>query len=437
MSALGRSLFVVVLSLLIPALVFAQTEGATSDPSTAPSASASSSASAAASEDEVKAPITNVSEGASKTSSKANVTFSGYVEGFYQYNFNNPSNGITNYRGFDTRHNSLTLANAVFDSSWSLDRVTGRLALQIGHTGETYYLAEPSSRGASGAGVSNYNVWKFIQQANVSWKAPIGRGLLLDAGIFLSPIGPEGMVVKDQWNWSRSNLFFGLPFYHTGARATYALTNEMSVTAHVYNGWNSVVDGNRFKSVAASFTYSKQDKITFQALYFGGVERPTGSPETTNGAPWRHLLDTYVAVYATSRLSFLVHGNVGMEKNSYGTSWWGAAAAYARFKATPWLSIALRGDRFYEKSASNSAGTASSIFWPTKETGPHGGVTSGTFTLDARPADNISIRLEYRHDRGDANMYFKNDVPTDATTGAYVMNAKQQNTLLLGIVTWF
>ena len=119
--------------------------------------------------------------------------------------------------------------------------VRGRLALQIGHTPQTYYLAEPNAPGSSGSGSSNGDVWKFIQQANIGYEAPVGKGLLVEAGIFLSPIGPEGIAVKDQWNWSRSNLFFGLPFYHSGARATYTLTDEASVTAHVYNGWNDVV----------------------------------------------------------------------------------------------------------------------------------------------------------------------------------------------------
>ena len=35
----------------------------------------------------------------------ATLVLSGYVESFYQWNFNEPSNFITNFRGFDSRHN--------------------------------------------------------------------------------------------------------------------------------------------------------------------------------------------------------------------------------------------------------------------------------------------------------------------------------------------
>lgn len=378
------------------------------------------------------APVSNASEGTSRSSSRAAVTFGGYVEALYQWNFNNPSNGITNFRGFDTRHNAFTLSNVVLDASGSLGPVSARLALQVGATPETYYLAEPDRGGASGAGASNFNVWKFIQQANVAWRAPVGRGLLLEAGIFLSPIGPEGMAVKDQWNWSRSNLFFGLPFYHTGMRASYGLTDALTLSVAAYNGWNSVVDNNDEKSVSAALDYVVTDRVTFHALYFGGAERANDAAERQGGVmAWRHVFDAYLAVYPLPWLSLLVHGNAGVEPNAFGTSWWAAGALYARVRVRPWLFVAARGDFFHETAARNAAGTASNIFWPTRW------VSSGTVTLDARPHDNVSIRLEFRHDEADGPTYFRGAVATDPMTRAYVPNASAQSTLTLGTTAWF
>src|SRR5262249_18745753 len=164
----------------------------------------------------------------------------GYVEANYSYNFNRPDNGLTNFRGFDNRHNSFTLSNAVLDGTFASESPAGRLALQIGPAPSPYSLAEPASRGAAGAAATDASTWKYIQQAYAGWKAPIGRGLLLQGGIFLSPIGFEGIAVKDNWNWSRSNLFFGLPFYHTGVRATLEASERLSISTMVCNGWNSV-----------------------------------------------------------------------------------------------------------------------------------------------------------------------------------------------------
>ncbi len=351
-----------------------------------------------------------------------------YVEAEYSYNFNRPSNGITNYRGFDNRHNTFTLSNVALGTQWDVGDLTGRLVLQAGHTPDTYYSAEPTLPGASGANATDATTWRFLQEANLGWKAPVGSGLLLQAGLFLSPIGPEVIPVKDNWNWSRSNLFFGLPYYHTGARASYDLVPNLTATFAVYNGWNSVVDNNAYKSISGSLTYKIPDRLLAQLLYFGGVERPAGALE---GPYFRHDIDAYAQVDATSWLSFLAHTNGGWEPNRFGTSRWFAGALYGRVRATSWLYVALRGDRFWEHVAQNASGVASPIFWPASW------VSSGTATLDFRPVDHLSVRLELRHDQADREMFFGRNVVGDGSAASpFVPNARTQDTLTLGATAW-
>jgi Putative beta-barrel porin-2, OmpL-like. bbp2 len=214
----------------------------------------------------------------------------GYVEANYQWNFRAPDNGITNFRGFDNRHNTFTLSNVVLDVTFDVADVVGKIALQVGHTPSTYYLAEPARTGSAGANSTNPELWKYIQQAYGGYRFDVLEGLTFAAGVFLSPIGPESMAVKDNWNLSRSNLFFGLPFYHTGARAILAIDNTWTSTIAVYNGWNSVVDNNTAKSVSAQLVYMRS-RLTASMLVFSGVERD---------ASWRHLLDAH-ATWSISR----------------------------------------------------------------------------------------------------------------------------------------
>ena len=80
-----------------------------------------------------------------KTSPGSTLTVGGYIETFYSYNFDRPSNGLTNFRAFDNQHNALTLQNAALDTSWEAEQVYARLALQAGHAPNTYYgVSEPS-----------------------------------------------------------------------------------------------------------------------------------------------------------------------------------------------------------------------------------------------------------------------------------------------------
>jgi hypothetical protein len=60
--------------------------------------------------------------------SEPTITFAGYTEAFYQWNLNDPSNHITNFRGFDNRHNTLTLSNAVLDGQVAYEGAQARVA---------------------------------------------------------------------------------------------------------------------------------------------------------------------------------------------------------------------------------------------------------------------------------------------------------------------
>ncbi len=357
------------------------------------------------------------------------LTVTGYVEAFYSFNFNLPNNNLTAFRDFDSQSNSFSISNAVLDLSWLVGPVSGRIAAQIGTTGPSEYANEPGRPSGWGVGGVGSDLWRYLQQANVGWRAPIGRdGLLLEAGLFLSPIGMEGIAVKDQWNWSRSNLFAGLPYYHSGARATTALSAHWTATLMLCNGWNGITDNNDEKSVSLQALYTLPDRWTVSLLYFGGVERPPGAPE---GRAFRNLFDAYVIWNATSALSFGINTDGGFEPNNLGTSWWTAGAVYARLRAASWLYLAARGDFFYESEPQG----ASPIFWLLNGNN-QGWVSSGTFTLDTRPHDNVSIRLEYRHDQSAVPMYFSQTPQTDGA-GMPLPTVAHQDTVTAGMVTWF
>jgi len=360
------------------------------------------------------------------------VTPTGYLEAYYAWNVNRPVNNITNYRGFDNRHNTFTLSNAALGAAFESGPVGGKLMLQVGSQATAISGAEPTHPGASAANASGPELWKYIQEAYVTYKAPIGRGLTIKAGVEGSPIGIETFAVHDNWTWSRSNLFFALPYYHTGLRATYPVSDRVSASVAVLNGWNSVVDNNEAKSVESHVTYLVPRKVLAQLAYIGGVERPSSAPE---GQYWRHHFDAFGELYATTWLQLQAQADYGFEPNRFGTARWFAGAAAARAKALDWLYLVVRGDRFYEHQAANEAGQMSKpLFWNGVEW-----VSSVTATVDVRPHDNISIRLEFRHDQADGLLYFTGDTLTGdgSASSPFLPNARRQETLLLGATAWF
>lgn len=358
-------------------------------------------------------------------SSAPKITVGGYVEAYYQAHFQNPSNDITNLRGFDNRSRTFTLSNVALDLKGEKGPVTARIILQVGHTPSTYYLAETASPGTGSVNATSIELWKYLQAANVTAKLP--DEWVLEAGLFPSPIGIEVIPIKDNFNWSRSNLFFGLPFYHTGVMLSRPLGGGWTGKLHVYNGWNTVVDNNHYPSVALSAGYASE-KTTAQLLYFGGIERPTGAPE---GKPWRSLFDALVQHAVFDKLTIAAQADAGFEPNDIGTSSWIAGALYGKVTLSPKLYAAVRGDYFYEKVAEDGGTTAGAIFWPTKW------MASGTATLAYQPIDGVSVRFEYRHDDADSDVFFGGTVDVDPMSTAFVPNRETQDTATLGVTAWF
>ncbi len=352
-------------------------------------------------------------------------TLAGYLETYYSLNLRLPSNRITNLRGFDSRDRTFTLSNVALDGKAERGRLTARIILQIGSTPSTYYLAEPVAPGTGSVAASDGTLWRYIQQVTVAYAGD--HGLVIDAGLFPSPIGPEVIPIKDNWNWSRSNLFFGLPFYNTGLRIARPLGAGWTAMLHAYSGWNSVVDNNPYPSVAASAACASP-KLTGQVLYFGGVERATGAAE---GKPWRHLLDAYATITLSDQVSLLVHGDGGVERNVLGTSGWLAGAVSGKVLLSSKLYAAARVDYFREWVASANGTPASAIFWPTEWIG------STTATLACQPVDGLSIRLELRHDQAKTKVFFGGDVAGDGVTTPYEPDRRAQETVTLGATAWF
>src|SRR5258708_30516621 len=90
---------------------------------------------------------------------------------------------------------------------------------------------------------------QYLKEDYFSYLAPVGSGLQVDVGKFVTPMGAEVIESKDNWNYSRGLLFsYAIPYYHFGVRAKYTFNPKYNVTGFIVNGWNNVVDNNTGKT---------------------------------------------------------------------------------------------------------------------------------------------------------------------------------------------
>ena len=193
------------------------------------------------------------------------LTFNGYAETYYSYDFNKPINNtkppfIYSYN----KNNEVSVNLAFVKGSYNTDSVRANLALAGGSYMNTNYASEP--------GVLNN-----IFESNVGLNLSKNNDLWLDAGVFSSHIGFESAVGKDNWTLTRSLAAENTPYYETGAKISYTSKNDVwFVSALVLNGWQHIrrVEGNSSPSFGTQVTYKPSAKVTLNWSTFIGNNKP-------------------------------------------------------------------------------------------------------------------------------------------------------------------
>ncbi len=230
-----------------------------------------------------------------------------------------------------------------------------------------------------------------LQQAFATYVAPLGSGLRIDAGKFVTSHGYEVIDGYDGWNdnASRSFLFgYAIPFTHVGARATYAFSPRVSGQVMLVNGWDVARDNNRSKSVGAQFTLSPAAPLVVLVSGMIGPER------AGNDSDSRRLLDVVATWKATSRLTLGANADWAVEENAAGPDQegrWDGVAGYARIAIGGPVSVSLRAESFRDRDGTRT-GTSQTL-------------EEITITPEARVTPHLIVRGDFRVDRSNREVF--------------------------------
>jgi Putative beta-barrel porin-2, OmpL-like. bbp2 len=323
----------------------------------------------------------------------------GFVDGYYLWNFNKVDPVL---RNFDVNHNTFSLNYvelAIAKTATEQSRAGFRVDFGAGDTADMVNAFEP--------GGSDY--LKHVQQAYVSFLAPVGKGLTVDFGKFVTPAGAEVIETKDNWNYSRGILFaWAIPYYHMGARVGYAVNDKVSLTGYLMNGWNNVKENNDDKTGAISVTVKPNAKLTWIGNYIVGKEQA----EDADGGT-RQLFDTVATYAATDKVSVLGNFDYGRDKSSGADVDWYGVAVGLKYQANDKWSVSPRYEIFKDDDGF-STGTAQTL-------------QEFTLTGEYKIPAGLIARVEFRTDFSDEEFF-----PKDS--GSF---EKSQPTVLIGLIYAF
>ena len=269
---------------------------------------------------------------------KPNLSFTGYAEVYYSYDFSNPGNHErpSFFYNFN-RHNEVNLNLGFINASYTSKNVRANFGLMVGTWVQYNSSAEQSLL---------KNVW----QANVGVKLSRKKNLWLDGGIFPSHIGFESPVGKSCDALTRCIMGDNTPSYESGIKIGYSSDNsKWFLSALVINGWQRIarVDGNNTPAFGTQITFTPNGKVTFNYSTFIGNDKP----DTV--AQMRYYHDLYALFNLTDKFRITLGFDYCMEQKSKGSNSYNmlySPALIFRYQCFKKLAIAVRGEYYSDEN---------------------------------------------------------------------------------------
>ncbi len=316
---------------------------------------------------------------------------SGYLETYYIYDFNNPSDhNRPDFAYSFNRHNEITLNLGYIKAAYTTEKVRANLALMTGTYANANLAAEPG-------------VLKNILEANGGIKISENHDLWIDAGIFASHIGFESATGAVCWNLTRSLPADNSPYFESGAKISYTSDNgEWFVSGLLLNGWQRIqrVDGNNMPAFGHQLTYTPNDKVTLNSSSFVGSDTPDSARQM------RYFHNFYGQFQLTDKWALIAGFDVGSQQkpdDASGSDIWYSPVAIAQYSATDRLRISIRGEYYSDPNQ---------VIINTGTT--NGFQTVGySANLDYIITDNVLWRIEARGFSSEDEVFSKEGTPRD------------------------
>ncbi len=351
------------------------------------------------------------------------IDISGFIDGYYSYNANNPSDTtdagqVNQLYNFNDETNQFALNAAKLTFNHDPDPVGIRLDLLFGRT-DTEISGNYDYYDNDGAG-------KYIEQAYISFKPAKAKGFEADFGKFVTSAGAEVIETKDNWNYSRSLLFaHAIPYEHMGLRTSMPVSKTETIGLQVVNGVNANFKENNGVTIGLTSAYVKP-KYTWNLNYYTGPQ----NYNTEKG--YYNLIDTTLLLTPTAKFNAYLNYDYGQNRDSTYTE---DGETYGDKALNHWQGVAIAA---HEQFAPKDAAAARYEFYfdPNGYTTSYYGDSGNsrrqfqefTLTYEHKWVEGLLARLEYRYDWTNFDYYTKGN--TDAAV-------KAQSTLTAGFVAFF
>jgi len=286
-----------------------------------------------------------VAQGTATSSAPAPLWHYGaFADGAYLYDTNTPANHVYRFRSTTAYVDEPVLdmvagyvrKDATTDSRWGME-----FTLQAGKDSEAFGLS------ATAPNLRGYRWLRHLGPTDVSYLAPVGKGLTIQAGIFSSLIGYESLYAKDNLTYIRAWGADYTPYLMMGVNVSYPVTSKLTATGFVINSYDHLSNPNSVPSSGGQLAYKATDRTTLRETVLYGPQQADTALEF-----WRFFSDSIVE-RKTDRFTTAFEYQVGEERIAEpGSSraLWIAALMPLRWSPHPRWSVSARPEVAWDRN---------------------------------------------------------------------------------------
>ena len=358
-----------------------------------------------------------IEEGKSGLEKALGISISGFLDTSYTWSSNRPGGAFDrdiSGRYFDQDHNSivfndfnLTLEKPEKDWGVGLKAVA-----DFGRTGEL--LREGTFWGGAKAFPAETRDEPSVElrEAFLTYTVPVGAGLQLKAGKFVTLLGTEILPNPGAYNEniSRSFLFnFGVPLTHTGLLLSYPVHKMLSVTAGPVKGWDNVIDNNGKFSVLGGITLTPTDSFSLASSLISGPE------QHRNGRRDRLAWSNVATIKPWGPLTLFLEYTYGQEEKATASgrdATWQGWAGIASYNWTDRFTTALRGEIFKDNDGARNGVLARDVR-----------LSEITLTGAYKFTSKLLGRVEFRQGSSDKSYFAERNGGRDKSQSTFALQA--------------
>jgi hypothetical protein len=366
--------------------------------------------------------------GVAKILKDAKLNIYGWIEGGYTYNHRHGGSGqndATIFPGpFNTERGNRFMMNQLvlrfekqvdgktFDVGGMVELMYGSDANRIHATGLGYNGSDATDNNspADSDAVANIDpTWQFdIPQAYVDIGVPIGTGLRVRVGKFVTLLSYETIDPRTNPFYSHSYLFNAVPFTHVGIMGDYKVNDNLEVQLGITRGWDIGTEDTNgcaidvLGQIAYKFNNQLNAVFNFSVGPENGLKNGSSGSYSDSGH-YRVALDPIVYWQVTKALKVAVEGlyvydggrdGTVSDTHHYGDVW--GAAGYVAYTVNDMLTVNGRLEKEHYNVNFGGPGVSGNVYEATL------GVTITPLPKD-QYLKGLSVRPEIRYDFTDSS----------------------------------